>query len=71
VPPWRKLTLLALIGHAVDNCFTITTGVWIHAVSNTIVAALELVARLKSTHRQFVKCRNGLQIPNDDRSGSV
>jgi hypothetical protein len=47
-PIWRYLLLATLIWYVVDSTISIATGIWMNAVSNTVLTVLFLIPLLKS-----------------------
>jgi hypothetical protein len=47
-PIWRNLLVVALVWYIVDSTISIATGIWMNAVSNTVVMALFLIPLFKS-----------------------
>jgi hypothetical protein len=47
-PIWRWLLLASLIWYVVDSAISIATGIWMNAVSNTIVIITLLIPLIKS-----------------------
>lgn len=46
-PIWRLMLFASLIWYVVDSVISVATGIWLNAVSNTLVIGLLLAAMIK------------------------
>jgi hypothetical protein len=47
-PIWRWIFLTSLVWYVVDSTISVATGIWMNAVSNTIVMVLLLIPMVKT-----------------------